>query len=178
MTKRSPLAPGDKVVFYNNGFRYHGEVVRLYTAGKIQVRSINGNEYDIHEKQCRRLIPKPRKEKQERVEVWGRYRRSTLGGKGSTFSHSQVYNTREAAAKAQTHGNNLIKFELIGEPVHLVELLPGETICPPGSVSVSREKLAEASEWCDKRKDQIGNKNSWFENLCEALGLGLPKEGA
>lgn len=147
MTKRSPLAPGDKVVFYNNGFRYHGEVVRLYTAGKIQVRSINGNEYDIHEKQCRRLIPKPRKEKQERrccyvfnssLEMLPKY-----GSVSTAITEKPFYESR-----------------------HMTEIHPGETICPPGSVSVSREKLIA----------EIKARTVHWENIMEALGL--PKEGA
>lgn len=164
MKDRKPLAVGERVRVYESTGLFDGEVFHVFTDRRpeIRVRHSDGVREltrDVFREQCRRL--KPRKSKEEKGEE-GRVRaRVEFGTLERALYTCKVFDR----TGSQLFPHYTTPAGVIPEGAFLTEMREGEAI-------VSRKQLAEASAWCDKRKDQIGNKNSWFENLCEALGLG------
>lgn len=52
---------GDRISYYDSGFRYIGEIVEIDTSSVSESIFVNGFEHWLHPKQCRRLIKKPKK---------------------------------------------------------------------------------------------------------------------
>lgn len=149
MKKQREFKPGETIAFYNNGYRYHGEYLKTYDTGRCQVRSVNGNDFHIHPKQCRRLRPKKKEEPKER---W------LLREHGRETVFKSMYGARDAAKP--------------GDGVSMVDRM---LIVGKDEVVVSRDDLAKA--WDAHVADTISGSirlkatEYAFTNFCAALGL-------
>lgn len=163
--KEKNLEKGDRVRVYIGSYLIIGakgtvETVKghddLYCV-RLDAPTPDADTPMVHRHQLRRLIPRKLAAP------------SVKGEKVIYVSHAWL---AKLNSEATLHtdggliGATIWKREPVGVPcIRFVGIRPGEVI-------LDREKLVAASEWCDERKNQTGNTNTWFENLCVALGLG------
>lgn len=167
---KPPLQPGDRVRLI--GHSVMGKLVEgckgtvndlaptnSVEPGCIEVSLDNSGDVLVTRSQCIRLKKKqpevkpeqPRRQKWMNVHDRGEFFLDSEGEAGKWKNTAEFIRT-----------------------VHLQEIREGESICPPGSVPVSREALAKAFSAIDRL---YGNDRAtpeveeWFVNFCKALNL-------
>lgn len=81
----SKFKVGQKIVFYDAGYRYKGHVTHANKRGTtITAKGLDGNVFTLHTKQCRKLKPKakPRKFRGEWKKV---FENQTMPGQQMAF---------------------------------------------------------------------------------------------
>jgi hypothetical protein len=148
VAEKNPLQPGELVrVYHEQGVSMPGRIDKIEANGMLQVVWDTQPVIErmrAHPKQVRRL--KKREPKQWRVERW------VYLYAGQTEPCEQVMSFKNKPEPAGA-----------AYPIKLTELREGETICPKGSVVVSRADLERACAMYDTFPDV-------------AAALGLPKE--
>jgi len=95
---------GDRVVFYESGYRLSGQVTRIDPLNKaLQVATPSNSRYHLHEKQCRKLVKKERKEFFVIVDKAG-----VAVGVYNLLEHSREH-------KANIPGTRILKASKLGE---------------------------------------------------------------
>ena len=161
---KRPLQVGDRVRVYCTHDHWDGVVSRIQnvtfkhdkpTVEMVFVKQPNGVEYRQHPKQVRRLKPRPAKQPESpRVE------------------RLECYAVKKMGCIKQLQWSYPLAGEILAH--RFVELREGESICPRGSIPLSRADLEKAWDACDFANRKATNGAEMFERFCAALNL--PKE--
>lgn len=157
---KPPLQPGDRVrAFYCLGGKPKGTVREVSACGEIIsfTADEDGTTRQAHVKACRRLKKKqpevkpeqPRRQKWMNVHDRGEFFLDSEGEAGKWKNTAEFIRT-----------------------VHLQEIREGESICPKGSVPVSRESLARAyGAAFGEREGDMAENRSAFIRMIKHLNL-------
>lgn len=156
MSKSYRFSVGERVAWYEGNEdkdwkRRTGTVIAADNGLLTILWDKDSTHYRAHPMQCRRLRAKPKPQEPERVERW------------------IVRGDYKKALASNTHAY-LSKEEYING-VKLVELREGESICPKGSVAVTRESLVKAWDGEYPHAFTRAEASAHFIRMCESLGL-------